>query len=522
MARRDRTTSRSSATVRSARRSRSCSAQRGWRVARLREAAERLSAAARRALRPRGRAHPAGRRRDRRRCSPRTEAADIYEWRNAAGDVLLRIGSDAERSLSGWPEAQHVLRSPSSSGSSTRGRARCPACEVRARLRGGRRRATPATTCDARRAARPRRRATRVARASSSAATARNSFVRGAARRRPVTDLGFFFDWLIVDVLPHEPAVWDPINGQICDPARPTTVVSGGPGRRRWEFMRLPGETHRRAEQRGDGVAPARAVGRPAGQRGARAPRRLPFQARWVDAWRAAASCSPATPRTRCRPSPARACAPACATPRTSPGSSTSCSPARAAEPLLDTYASERIPHVRALIDFSMALGKVICVADPAEAAARDAACSRSNASARKLWQQSCQLGSVPAASRRAPRRDSCSCRAACAATARRASSTTWSAAAWRCVSPHGDPARVLGPELGWLLRLARRHHRARRPDGAVTDLDGSYARWFGEQGVAVVLQRPDFDVFGTAGTLEGAAELVATLRAKLAMTAAE
>ena len=56
-------------------------------------------------------------------------------------------------------------------------------------------------------------------------------------------DLGFFYDWLIVDVVLDEPRVFDPINVQICDPARPTTAVSGGPGRRRWEFMRLPDET---------------------------------------------------------------------------------------------------------------------------------------------------------------------------------------------------------------------------------------------------------------------------------------
>ena len=42
---------------------------------------------------------------------------------------------------------------------------------------------------------------------------------------------------------PADDRVFDPINLQICDPARPTTVVSGGPGRRRWEFMRLDHET---------------------------------------------------------------------------------------------------------------------------------------------------------------------------------------------------------------------------------------------------------------------------------------
>ena len=56
-------------------------------------------------------------------------------------------------------------------------------------------------------------------------------------------DLGFVYDWLVVDVIPHENREWKPYVIQYCDPARPTTLVGSGPGRRRWEFMRLPGET---------------------------------------------------------------------------------------------------------------------------------------------------------------------------------------------------------------------------------------------------------------------------------------
>jgi len=46
----------------------------------------------------------------------------------------------------------------------------------------------------------------------------------------------------------------------------------------------------------------------------------------------------------------------------------------KADEAILGSYASERIPQVRQVIEFSIELGKVICVSDPGEAAARDAA----------------------------------------------------------------------------------------------------------------------------------------------------
>jgi 3-(3-hydroxy-phenyl)propionate hydroxylase len=53
--------------------------------------------------------------------------------------------------------------------------------------------------------------------------------------------------------------------------------------------------------------------------------------------------------------------------------------------------------------------------------------------------------------------------------------------------------------------------------DAPVRDLNGTYARWLAEHGAGVVLQRPDFHVFGTAPTLDGAAALVGALRTALA-----
>ncbi|BEJ16608.1 hypothetical protein CspHIS471_0600090 [Cutaneotrichosporon sp. HIS471] len=61
------------------------------------------------------------------------------------------------------------------------------------------------------------------------------------------TDLNFENDWLIADLLLKDgfvPEVFKRLGAaQICDPTRPTTLVFSGKGRKRLEFMRLPGET---------------------------------------------------------------------------------------------------------------------------------------------------------------------------------------------------------------------------------------------------------------------------------------
>ncbi|KAM0791526.1 hypothetical protein ACM66B_005976 [Microbotryomycetes sp. NB124-2] len=73
-----------------------------------------------------------------------------------------------------------------------------------------------------------------------------NSTVRNLAGFT-TTDIDFENDWLVADIIPNdgfEPAKIASFNlSQICDPNRPTTVALAGFGRKRLEFMRMPGES---------------------------------------------------------------------------------------------------------------------------------------------------------------------------------------------------------------------------------------------------------------------------------------
>ena len=198
-----------------------------------------------------------------------------------------------------------------------------------------------------------------------------NSFVR-RAMGVAMHDLGFAFDWLVVDVKPHTEREWMPKTWQLCDPQRPTTVVPGGPGRRRWEFILLPGE--QAADMNHADVAwrllaawditPANAaLERHAVYtfRGQWAPRWQ--QGRLVLAGDAAHLMPPFAGQGMCsglRDSIALAWRLDAVLRGTLP------------EKLLESYGPERSGHVQELIGFSIELGKVICITDPAVAAQRD------------------------------------------------------------------------------------------------------------------------------------------------------
>ena len=442
-----------------------------------------------------------------------SEPADVYEWRNAAGETLLRIGS-RETGLSGWPEANMFSQPDLERALDARVRA-LPGVEVRrgcevvalrpsgedvelgiaGRDGEGKVRARWVVGCDG-----------------------ANSFVRRHLGAR-VTDLGFFFDWLIVDVIPHEPRAWDPINGQLCDPARPTTIVSGGPGRRRWEFMRLPGESIADLDTEatawrllqpwylhpGNATLERHAV--------------YTFQARWVEGWWKGRIVLAGDAAHQMPPFAGQGMCSGIRDVANLAWKLDLVLAGKAGDTLLGTYASERVPQVRRAIEFSIELGKVICVADPDEAAARDAAMI---GAARETGLTppppapaigpGLLLDGDPLAGHLFPQGE-----VRRGDVAGRFDDVV--GRGFTLLSPAADPASLLPPDLARFLASLGGigAHVARR--GPVHDVNGSYAKWFAENGVGVVLQRPDFHVFGTAPGVDGAADLVRRLRNALDAT---
>jgi len=199
-----------------------------------------------------------------------------------------------------------------------------------------------------------------------------NSFTRSQLDIN-VQDKGYFFDWLILDMIPEPGYTVTPAQWQLCDPKRPTTLVPGGPGRRRWEFMVLPGESTTNIAKPESawqllkpwGLHPDNAtLERSAVYR---------FQARWAEQWRVG-RCMIAGDAAHLMPPFAGEGM--CAGFRDAVALSwrlNAVIDGKLHDDVLGSYESERIHHAKHYIDFSQQLGNIICITDSEEAAQRDA-----------------------------------------------------------------------------------------------------------------------------------------------------
>lgn len=188
----------------------------------------------------------------------------------------------------------------------------------------------------------------------------------------PMTDLGLKQPWLVFDVVLEQDVALPQHTVQHCDPARPMTYCNVVGNRRRWEIMVLPGDDREamlRPEALWRLVAPWL---RPDQARLERAAI-YTFHSVIAQGWRNARLLLAGD---ACHQTPPFLGQGMCAGIRDAANLAWKLEAVlrhKAAPSLLDTYESERAPHVRALIELAVRLGNIIQTTDPALAAERDA-----------------------------------------------------------------------------------------------------------------------------------------------------
>jgi 2-polyprenyl-6-methoxyphenol hydroxylase-like FAD-dependent oxidoreductase len=420
-----------------------------------------------------------------------SEPAEVYEWRNGRGTTLLRFGRIGV-AASGWPfssmfcqpDVERILRERVDA---------LPTVTVRrgTRVDGIEQHDDGVTVTHTE----GRLRAGYVVGCDGAGSTVRE--LLGV----PVDDRGFHHDWLIVDLVLAEPRVFDPINVQVCDPERPTTAVSGGPGRRRWEFMRLPHETLAdlgTVERAWELLAPWDVhPGNATLERHAV----YTFQARVAERWQVGRALLAGDAAHLMPPFAGQGL---CAGLRDAANLAWKLDlvlDGRADPALLATYDEERRPSATAAVDLSIELGKVICVPDPVEAAARDEAMAGAwdGGVAEAPGLPGITAGVVragdPLAGTLLPQAD----------LGGRLFDDVHGAG-WRLVTVADAP---LDPDLAaWFATI-----------GGTVVPTPELGDWFARHDVACALQRPDFHLFGTATDADGTDAMLADLRRQIRST---
>ncbi|MFF3343411.1 bifunctional 3-(3-hydroxy-phenyl)propionate/3-hydroxycinnamic acid hydroxylase [Streptomyces flavidovirens] len=464
-----------------------------------------------------------------------SEPAEDYEWRNGKGETLLRLAFD-DTSHSGWPFMNIFTQPRLEAALEDRARV-VPGIDI---LRGWEAvdlteeptgvELTVAESAGDRPVLRDGVRQHRTLRAAYViGCDGANSFVR-SRMRTAMTDLGFQYDWLVLDVVPHDQdRVWSPRNLQVCDPARPSTVVSGGPGRRRWEFMRLPSETItelNRAETAwrlladwdvhpGNATLERHTV--------------YTFQARWAESWRQGRLLIAGDAAHQMPPFAGQGM---CSGIRDAANLTWKLDlvlSGHAGEALLDTYTAERSQHLRHAIDLSVHLGRIICEPDPAAAAERDAQMLADQQARRNplagmppqtltggvLVRQADGTPAGPAGELGRQGR-----------VRFRGRKGLFDQVAGTGLSLLAveDPRQVLDADtVAWCERLGIRLLRITNDPTAdgpvdVMDLDGTYLPHLSQAGQQALLLRPDHYVFGAAARMTDVPGLVTALRDELTL----
>jgi 3-(3-hydroxy-phenyl)propionate hydroxylase len=184
-------------------------------------------------------------------------------------------------------------------------------------------------------------------------------------------DLGLHQPWLVVDVLLKRDLGLPDYTVQHCNPARPMTEVCGTGLRRRWEIMLLPGED-------AEGITATERVWSLIGARVSPDDAEIEraalytFHSLIAERWRDRRVFIAGDSAHQTPPFLGQGM---CAGMRDAANLAWKLAAViegRAAPTLLESYETERLPHVRTFIELAVEIGGLIQTTDPARAAARD------------------------------------------------------------------------------------------------------------------------------------------------------
>jgi len=294
--------------------------------------------------------------------------------------------------------------------------------------------------------------------------------------------------------------------------------VPGGPGRRRFEFMRLPAET---VEELNDEETAWRLL-QPWGITPATAKLErhtvYTFQARWCDTWRKGRLLLAGDSAHLMPPFAGQGM---CSGLRDAVALAWRLElilDGHADDAILDSYGPERAEHVRHFIEASMGLGEVICLPDPVVAAERDTAMKADLAAG--VQQPPRPLPRLGAGLHRDDAGGGLlSIQAEVDGVDRRGlfDDVVGTGGVLLLADPQlRDRLRpedtALLADLGWqVVALA-----AEPGAGQVVDTTGAYTAWLADLGAAAVLIRPDLYLYGAATDGEDLTALLEHLRGAL------
>lgn len=444
---------------------------------------------------------------------------DCYEWRNAAGESLLRIDWSGSGPC-GWPTA-NFFSQPDLERVLADALIDMPHVSLRRNaLVEGLAEQDDSVEVHFSDAGRPAVTRCRFVIGCDGA----NSFVR-QQMHTTFHDLGFFFDWLIVDTIPLDDRDWSPQNWQLCDPARPTTVVSGGPGRRRWEFLRLPGETVEDLNTTERAWQLLETWGRHPGNTQLERHCVYTFAARWADSWNCGRL---AIGGDAAHLMPPFAGQGMCSGLRDAANLSWKLDRVLRGQSdiaLLDSYTSERSVHINHAIAMSVELGRVICVLDEQQAAQRDARMIAGDADPARVLPVTALPVLGPGVTADTvdvdPLRGTLSPQFPVQQDGRRVlldEATGFGAV----MLIHGAGRAAVLPDAAVLDDADLRVFTVAADAGAdLQDSTRSWTQWFDMHGVVGVLIRPDHYIFGAVATADHVGQLALQYRDRLRVVVA-